>query len=360
MAKFFGCGMVKIVKVLLINGLRMPMFNLHKNPKQLRLALFISFIFIAGCYFLYRYTQAHPSTDNAYIQANTIYIAAQVSGPVTALNAANYQRVTKDSLLFEIDPKPYQLALDKARAELRLTEQQINANQAALATAEAVIKQRQAELKLTQKNAARITTLVKQGQLPKAQGDDAQSKLDIAKAALTAAQNQYQQAKQQLGEIGSNNAQLKAAQTAVQKAELDLQHTRITAPASGLIINLTSRIGSMINAGQPLFALIEDNVWWVDANFKETELRRIRPGQAATIKVDIYPGKEFQGIVGAISGGSGAAFSILPPENATGNWVKVTQRFPVKVLFKNPDAHFPLRVGASCEVTIDTTHLLKG
>lgn len=323
------------------------------NPKLLALA-FAGLAALLICAFIYYdYSKAHPSTDNAYVQANTIYIAAQVNGPIVALNANNYQKVAKNTLLFEIDPKPYQYALNKARADLQLAQQAVAANQAAVNAAAAVVKQRQAELELAGKNHQRILTLVKAGQLPKANGDDAQSKLRVANAALAAAQNQWEQAKQQLGEPGSNNAQLQAAQAALQKAELDLAHTKVIAPADGVIVNLNLRTGSMVTLNQPLFALIEDNVWWVEANFKETELQRIRPGQTAKIYLDLYPHHAFAGKVAAISKGSGAAFSLLPPENATGNWVKVTQRFPVKIMLHNsPD--YPLRVGASCEVTINS------
>ena len=336
------------------------MLNLLNKPKQLALTISISLLLVIVCYCYYGYSKTHPGTDNAYVQANTIYIASQVSGPVIALNVANYQKVTRGSLLFEIDPRPYQLALDKAMANLHLAEQGIAANQAALATANAVVRQRQAELDLIHKNTQRFLTLVKNGQMAKASGDEAYGRLEIAKAALSAAQHQYEQSRQQLGETGAHNAQLQAAQAALHQAELDLAHTHITAPATGLIVNLNARTGSMITSGQPLFVLIEDNVWWVEANFKETELQRIHQGQAATIGIDIYPHKKFQGVVTAISSGSGAAFSILPPENATGNWVKVTQRFPVRILIKNTDPRYPLRVGASCDVTIDANSTYPG
>lgn len=145
------------------------------------------------------------------------------------------------------------------------------------------------------------------------------------------------------------------AKTALAKAELDLSYTRVVAPKNGKIANLTLRQGSMVEAGAPLFALVETDEWWVKANFKETELARIHRGQPASIELDMYPGHSFHGEVQSINPASGTAFSLLPPENATGNWVKVTQRFPVKVMIKNPDAAHPLRVGASSQVVIDTS-----
>ena len=118
---------------------------------------------------------------------------------------------------------------------------------------------------------------------------------------------------------------------------------------------MTLRPGATVQAGQPLFAIIEANRWWVDANFKETDLARIKVGQPATVRLDMYPDTTFDGTVESISAGSGASFSVLPPENASGNWVKVTQRFPVRIALTNPPADKPLRVGASAWVTIDTT-----
>lgn len=323
--------------------------------KKYSLTTLLTVILLGLCYGYYVYSKAHPSTDNAYVQANTVYIAAQVSGPIVNLNVANHQQVVKDTVLFTIAPKPFELEVIKAQAQLQLMQQQLAANEAAVATAAAVVKQRISEYELGQKNSQRMLTLVKLGQLSKAAGDDIKGKLAVAKAALTAAHAQNEQAKQQRGEIGKNNAQLQAAQAALQQAQLNLQHTRVLAPAAGVINNLTSRVGSMVSAGAPLFALIEENQWWVDANFKETDIQRIKAGQLAHIELDSYPGKKFQGTVAAISAGSGAAFAILPPENATGNWVKVTQRFPIKILINHPDPLYPLRIGASCEVTIDTT-----
>ena len=131
--------------------------------------------------------------------------------------------------------------------------------------------------------------------------------------------------------------------------------THVTAPSDGILSNVTLRPGATVQAGPPLFAIIEANRWWVDANFKETDLARIKVGQPATVYLDMYPGATFDGVVESISAGSGATFSVLPPENATGNWVKVTQRFPVRITITNPPADKPLRVGASASVTIDTT-----
>ena len=155
------------------------------------------------------------------------------------------------------------------------------------------------------------------------------------------------------GAMGDDNAALKGARAAYAKARLDLEHPRITAPADGTIGEFVLRPGSFVTSGSPLFALVENAPVWVDANFKETDLPRIRPGQPATVTVDLLPGQTFHGQVEDLSPASGAAFSLFPPENATGNWVKVTQRFDVRVRILDPVPE--MRVGASAEVRIDTT-----
>jgi membrane fusion protein (multidrug efflux system) len=161
-----------------------------------------------------------------------------------------------------------------------------------------------------------------------------------------------QAAQAERGAAGDANAPIKAAEAALAQARLDLQHTRVEAPADGVVGELSLRPGGFVNIGTPLFALVETAEVWVDANFKETDLPRIRPGQAAEVRIDLLPGRTFRGRVESLSPASGTAFALLPPENATGNWVKVTQRFPVRVRIMNPIPG--LRVGASSEVTIDT------
>ncbi|WP_309567488.1 HlyD family secretion protein [Coxiella-like endosymbiont] len=189
----------------------------------------------------------------------------------------------------------------------------------------------------------------------RAEGDLAIKNLDVAKAALTAAKKQLQELIVKRGQINDRNAQLRLAKAAIKKSRLDLEYTHVVAPADGFIANFSLRRGDNVNSYQVLFALIEDKVWWATANFKETQLENIRSGQSATIKIDMYPDQVFLGHVVSISEDSGTSFSLLPPENTSGNWVKVTQRFPVKILITDQKPNYPLRLGASSTVTIDTT-----
>ncbi|MCK4869525.1 MAG: HlyD family secretion protein [Gammaproteobacteria bacterium] len=328
-------------------------FTLRHSLKLL-IWLTIIALLVAGSYFFWRYEMVHPSTEDAYVNANIINIAAQVSGPIATIDTQNHAFVNKGQLLFSIDTKPFVIAVQQAQAELDNVRQQAKALQEAIIAANALVTERQSELVDTQKDAHRILTLVRKGVLPISDGDSIKSKLQVAEAALKAAQSNFQEAQQQLGTPGEDNAQIRTAKAALNQALLNLQHTKITAPASGQIINFTLRKGSMIPAQQAQFALIENNRWWVDANFKETDLGRLKIGQKALITVDMYPDRKFQGQIVNISGGSGAAFSLLPPEDATGNWIKVTQRFPVKIRFLNLDPKYPLRVGASSKVIVDT------
>lgn len=311
-------------------------------------------LFIISCLAYLHYQKYYPSTVDAYLQANVVTMAAQVSGPVSATYVENHSYVHVNQPLFDIDPKPFIIAVQQAQANLENTQQQIHAAQEAVTAAQALVAQRQAEYSNAQKDAYRITTLVKKHLAAVSEGDKATSQFKVAKAALAAANSQLHEAEAKLGNPGENNTLLRMAVAKLKQAQLNLQYTHIIAPADGFIINFSLRSGTMISAQQPLFSLIENNRWWVDANFKETDLARIKVGQPAKIEVDMYPGYSLKGIVQSISSGSGAAFSILPPENATGNWVKVTQRMTVRVNIINPSSHYPLRVGASSKVTINT------
>jgi membrane fusion protein (multidrug efflux system) len=280
------------------------------SSKKLLLASVGGFFIFILIYSALVYFGRHPSTDDAYVQADTINVAAQVTGPVESIAIKDHQLVEQGQLLFTIDPAPYKIAVAKAQAT-------VDAARAASLLAE--------------QNGQRILRLVKMGQESKATGDLAQSQLDSARATLAA-----------------DVAQLAQAQ-------LDLQHTQVVAPRAGIITQFLLQPGNNILANNTLFIIVEQDHFWVDANYKETQVAHIQSGQSVKIVLDMFPKHVFNGVVDAVSSASGAVSSLLPPENASGNWVKVTQRFPVKILIQNPDAHFPLRAGATATATIDTT-----
>jgi membrane fusion protein, multidrug efflux system len=300
----------------------------------------------------WRQSHAFVSTDNAYVNADRIELAAQVSGPIVAIHIQDQQPVKKGDVLLEIDPQPYQLAVDAAEAQLDLAYQTTSQDKAAVAAARAQITQRTAELTNAQSNETRAKELTAQKLISKQLADTAMTEARTAEAAVSAAQANLQQALSALGKAGANNATVRAAAAKVAQARLDLQRTRIISPADGLIANFELRPGSTVQAGVPLFTIIGNSSYWVDANFKETELARIHPGQKARIVVDMYKKHVFEGAVESLSGGAGQAFSLLPAQNATGNWVKVTQRVPVRVRVLDPDPQFPLRIGTTATVRI--------
>lgn len=326
---------------------------MRKITRYTILILVIVAAVIAG-YTYWLHQERYPSTDDAYIQAHVINIAPQVNGKIDKILVSNQQHVKKNQLLFIIDQAPFRIALRKANANLQNTLQAVTADQQAVLAAHAMLAQRQAEFVNAKKNYNRVIPLVHKKYYPKSAGDDATQKLNVAKEAVDAAHSQYQEALAKLGGTGNNNASIRAAKAAVAQAQLNLAYTRVFAPDDGYLANFSLQPGQTVTAYESLFSLVDDHTWWAQANMKETALKRIRPGQKVLIHVDMYPGHVFHGIVSSIGPGSGATFALLPPENATGNWVKVVQRFPVKIKIPNPSKQFPLRVGASCRVSIDT------
>jgi membrane fusion protein (multidrug efflux system) len=205
-----------------------------------------------------------------------------------------------------------------------------------------------------QANDRRLQNLVRQGSVSQQEAEAAHTQALTTAAAVTAAQASVKQAESALGQSGPRNAAVETAQALVRQTQLDLDRTRVEAPTSGNVASLTLRPGGAVQVGVPLFAIVSDQDYWVDSNFKETQIGRIQAGQHATVTVDAYPHHAFEGEVQSLSAGSGTAFSLLPPQNATGNWVKVTQRVPVRVRIVAPDPAFPLRIGTSAKVEVRT------
>lgn len=326
-----------------------------KKTIKLCVSLLVVIMLVLAGYVYWHHGKLYPSTSDAYVQANLVNIAPRVSGRVIQTHVGNNKFVSKGELLFSIDPKPYEIAVNKAQATLDQTIQEVKALEKAVNTAKAVLAERKAELIIAKQNYKRIMTLVQKRSASLQDGDTFTSRLSVAKAAYNAAEAQYQQAKEKLGKNGMDNPQVQQARAALNQAKLDLSYTKITAPANGNISNFKLRVGDQVNANQSYFALIENRDWWAQANFKETDMSRIKPGQTATITIDMYPNTVFTGTVESLSKGSGTTFSLLPPENASGNWVKVTQRFPIRVHITSPNPIFPLRMGASCTVKVNTT-----
>jgi len=248
---------------------RRQRFSMRKLVKWLLvIVLLVAAGIVGGRYWLH--SQRYVSTDNAYLNANTVEIAAQISGPVIRVYVKDNQAVNSGDSLFDIDPRPYQLALEKAQAQLHLAGQSVSQQSAAVAAAQAQVAQRAAELKNAQSNNARTQRLVKQGFLSEQGSEAARTQAATAAAALRAAQANLEQARSALGETGEANAGVQAAQAAVDQAKLDLQRTHVSAPTQGVVANLSLRPGNTVQPGVPLFSIISSQEYWADANFKET------------------------------------------------------------------------------------------
>ena len=333
-----------------------PPARRERRPRGKRLKWIIAAIVVAAAaVFGARWwleARRYVSTDDAYVGANQAEIAAQVSGPVVQVFVRDQQSVKQGDPLFQIDARPYEIALDQARANLELARQNMSQAGAGVASAEAVLAQRRAEEANARSTWERDEALVKSGFISPQAAEQSRTGLTTAQAATKAAQADVEKAKSALGRTGDRNAAVQAAAAAVAEAQLNLQRTRVVSPATGTIANFTLQPGNTVQPGQPLFVVIANGEWWVDANFKETQLFDVRPGERATVVSDMYPKHVFHGVVQSLAGGSGAAFSLLPPENATGNWVKVTQRVPVRVVIRDPDPQHPLRIGTSATVKV--------
>ena len=399
------------------------------RPKRLRSVLIILLILAAiGAFFAWRYFSVRESTDDAQIEGHVNPMAARVGGTVINLAVKDNQWVEAGAVLVQLDPKDYQVALDRARADLAeaeatlagsrtgvpitttdtssvltqsaagvaeaqasltTTDTTIATAKARLESARANVRQIQANYDRAAKDVERFRPLVSKEEISQQQFDSAVAQADALKASVASAQAQVNEAEASVrtqesafnrdqaklnqsiaaerrahtgpeqvavarSRVKSAEARVQMAKAAVEQAELNLQYTTIKAPVAGVVSNRSVELGQIVAPGQPLMAVIPTDDIWVVANFKETQLHMMRPGQKVTIAVD-SDGREYDGHVDSVSGATGARFSLLPPENATGNFVKVVQRVPVKIVFEpGQDKEHRLRPGLSVEPSVYT------
>lgn len=313
---------------------------------------------VAGFTF-YLYGGRYITTDNAYVGAQKVLITPDISGKISTISVKEGQHVIEGDPLFEIDPVPFKLALTQAQSKLASVRTDFNNLKTNLASLTKLADYAQQSVQLKQRDVERKQSLV-------AKMAGTQADLDTSIAALVTAQLQAQYAEQQKGDtfnqlLGDANLPIDKfpayiqAKAALDQAERDLNHTTLRAPMSGTATQVDAiQLGRFVTAGTPVFSVIDDSAPWVDANPKETDITHLRIGQQVTLDVDSFPDHTFHGIVQSVSPGTGAQFSILPAQNATGNWVKIVQRVPVRIAFdKHEDTHL-LRAGMSVNVAIDT------
>jgi len=315
---------------------------------------------VAGAMLWYLWGGRYIGTENAYVKADIIHVSSEVPGRVVEVGVKDHALVKPGDLLLKIDPEPYRLALDRAEAELDQTKARVGALRAEYHEAIAELKEAEDKIQFFDAQRDRQKRLADKGVGKAFFFEEADANADAARARVTASRQKMQRVLAQL--VG--NPQIDTAAhplvreklAARDRAQLDLDRTIVRAPLGGLAVNVKLLPGEHVRAATPLFALISDASPWVEANFKETELTHVRPGQTATVVLDIYPDVTWQAEVESISPATGAEFALLPPQNASGNWVKVVQRLPVRLKLKPADSAdpLPLRAGMTATVTVDT------
>jgi membrane fusion protein, multidrug efflux system len=402
------------------------MASFTSNPR-VRIGVGVLILAIAGVVLWLWITSGRESTDDAQVEAHVTQIAARVGGTVLHVNVTDNQHVEANAVLVELDPRDYQVACDKAQAELADAEatalaaqsnvpitttttagnvtsaqgsleqarastesaqKEIEAARARLTTAQAKLREAEANSTKATRDVERLRGLLAKDEVSQQQFDTATAAADAQRASADSAKSQITEAEAgvrvaesklaqaQAGEqqaragvrtaqtgpeqVAATRARARSAQARVQQAkaaleqaELNLQYTTIRAPVAGVVSRKIAEVGQIVQAGQPLMALIPLQDVWIIANFKETQLTNMRPGQRVTVTVDAYGGKEFKGHVDSLAAATGARFSLLPPENATGNYVKVVQRVPVKIVLEpGQDPEHLLRPGLSVTPTV--------
>lgn len=320
----------------------------------------VSLLIIAGAIvaavYVTRQYYIYPRTDDAYVRANLVGIAPHVSGPIVSLPIVDNQHVHKGDMLFLVDPRPYQATLDRMTANLDLAELEIKALQNAIAAAHAEHTRRQADLAYDRQYLDRIAPLLQQRFVTANDVFDARSKVSAAEAAVNNAQSEADRAQNELGQLGDINARRKAAEAEVEDARLNVGYCYVRAPFDGYVTNLNIAVGQYANEGQQVVSLVDNRTWYVLANFREDFIGSIRPGMTADIFLIAYPGHRFrghvQGLGWALYQQNGATIEGLPQVEPTLNWVRLSQRFPVRIILDGRDPDRPFRMGATAVATI--------
>jgi membrane fusion protein (multidrug efflux system) len=342
--------------------------------------IILALVLLTGAFFgfrRYQFAQAHESTDDAQVEGDVYPILPRVAGPVLKVFVDDNQTVKKGDTLVTIDQADYiqrvnaaQAALLAAQAQVTAARAGVGAAQAGVGTAQANVRTAQTTIGVSaanrtrlQQDLARSTKLRKDDIIPQsdydavqanlkataAQQSTAQDQVSVARNQVTAAQQQVAQAQQQ---VAVAQAVVKQRQTDLDNAKLQLSYTTLVAPGNGVVSKKSVQPGQVVGPGQQLLGIVSSNRTWVIANFKETQMENMKVGQKVKLEVDAYPSEDFEGHIESLSAATGARFALLPPDNASGNFVKVTQRIPVKIVLDNIDPQHPLRAGMSVNTIV--------
>jgi membrane fusion protein, multidrug efflux system len=334
--------------------------SLRRGRLRIALMLLVPVLLLAIAGYWYLAAGRYAETDDAFVQADVVSVSADVGGRVVAVAVTDNEPVKRGQLLLKLDDSNYKIALDHAEAQLAAAKLQIDGLRATYRQKLADLKQAQDTLAYEQREFERQENLL-------AEHLASQSAFDAARHARDVAQQQVDATNQDiastLAALGGNpdirtedHPLVQQAQAMVDQAKLDLSHTVVFASIDGTVTNVDKLpIGQYLNASQPAFSLVS-NKSWIEADYKETDLTHMKAGDKANIDIDTYPDHAFTATVQSIGAGTGSEFSVLPAQNASGNWVKVVQRIPVRLVIDNPDPDRPLRAGMSAYVTVDTQY----
>jgi len=336
------------------------------RSKRPIILVILALILLVGGYFgwqRYQFGQAHEETDDAQVEGDVYPIIPRVGGPVLEVKVVDNQVVKKGEVLVTLDPADYQQRVDAAQAALAAAQAQVTAARAAIGTAQANVSAARATIGVSAANRARLqkdlqrsTFLRKEDIIPQSEYDAVQANLESTTAQRATAEQQVRVASQQVAsaqqQVAVAQAVVKQRQTDLNNAKLQLSYTTIAAPGNGVVSRKNVQPGQVVAPGQQLMGLVASEKTWVIANFKETQLENMKVGQPVSVEVDAYPNEEFAGHIESLSAATGARFALLPPDNSTGNFVKVTQRVPVKIVLDKVDPEHPLRAGMSVTATV--------
>jgi membrane fusion protein, multidrug efflux system len=335
---------------------------MRRGQAGLRLVLLVAvpLVAVAGGVFWWLSGGRYVSTDNAYVKAHIVQIAPEVSGQVRRVLVRDHQEVRAGDSLMTIESRPFKLALDSAEAELDAARTQVETLRGTWREAMAELADAEARADYFKKQWQRQEELAAKGITSASKREESQNEARAAADRVTSVREKLTRVLVALNgdpQMSADEHHLVRDKTAArERAALDLARTTIRAPVDGVVVNMRVQQGEQVKAASPLFVLVVVSRPWVEANFKETELTHVRVGQKATVVLDTYPDVTWEAVVESLSPATGAEFAVLPPQNASGNWVKVVQRLPVRLSLAKPEPGLPLHAGLSATVEVDTKH----
>ena len=322
------------------------------NGKKKKIVAAFVILLIAGVitlFFYLNYKATHITTDDAFVDGRIYAVAPKIPGTVKAVHVEDNQMVKKGDMLVEIAPEDYDARLNEAMSSVNAEKSKLAEYQAKVKTARAQLELQDANMRQAEIDIRRAELLYGKGAISKERYEKTKTGYDVTLAEVKASREQMRQTE---SSVASQASSVTAKEAKLKTEQLNVGYTMIYAPADGRITKKNVEKGNQVQPGQPLMAVVPLDDVWIVANYKETQLKKVRPGQKVKIKVDTYSGETFTGKVDSIMAGTGSAFSLFPPENATGNYVKVVQRVPVKIILDRKDIAGILRVGMSVVPTV--------